>query len=200
MTITHRMSGTPTYKTWQKMRERCNNPLAEQYQWYGAKGVIVCDRWQYSFENFLADMGERPADKTIDRIESTGNYEPSNCRWATKLEQIWNQAKTIKVDLNGEMIALTDACERLGLPISRVYSRMKLKGMTFSAARAPGHLRETKTVAKLREYADLRKEGKSHAHLSEYFGVSESGLEKWSKEARALGYEWPSAQAKRFAA
>lgn len=172
------------------MRERCNDPKSDQYKWYGAKGVTVCDRWQRSFANFLADMGERPVGKTIDRAESEGNYEPTNCRWATKQEQIWNQAKTIKVEFRGELIALTAACELLNIPLGRVYSRMK-RGISFADSCTPGHLRETKTDEKLKKYAELRKIGKTQADLSQHFGLSKSGLEKWSRDAIARGWLTP---------
>lgn len=72
------------------MISRCENPRATSWKWYGARGIAVCARW-HAFENFLADMGERPNGRTLDRINNDGNYEPSNCRWATGKEQISNR-------------------------------------------------------------------------------------------------------------
>jgi hypothetical protein len=73
------------------MKNRCTNKNHVSYSKYGGKGITVCDRWLYSFKDFLADMGERPEGLTLDRINSNGNYEPSNCRWATDAEQISNR-------------------------------------------------------------------------------------------------------------
>lgn len=75
------------------MRERCNNPKAQRYNYYGARGIRVCERWG-SFELFIQDMGRRPSPKhSIDRIDNDGNYEPGNCRWATQDQQIKNSRK-----------------------------------------------------------------------------------------------------------
>jgi len=88
----HGMHKTRTYRIWNAMRQRCGNPKASAYKRYGAKGISVCDRWLYSFENFLADMGECPDGKSIDRINSLLGYEKSNCRWATQVEQMSNSS------------------------------------------------------------------------------------------------------------
>lgn len=85
-----------TYVSWASMLTRCRNPNQSGFEYWGGRGITVCEKWM-SFENFLADMGERPAGKTLDRFpDVNGNYEPGNCRWATPKEQRANQRKTTK--------------------------------------------------------------------------------------------------------
>jgi|GEM_PF-1342758 len=88
---THGLSKTPEYRVWASMWQRCSNPNNLRYNRYGERGIGICERWE-KFENFLADMGPRPSKgHSIDRKDNEGNYEPSNCRWATRSEQQKNK-------------------------------------------------------------------------------------------------------------
>lgn len=89
----HHVNGRPsrTYRTWRSMVQRCADPNNISYKYYGGRGIKVCERWQ-KFENFLADMGERPQGMTLDRYpDNNGNYEVGNCRWATAIQQRANR-------------------------------------------------------------------------------------------------------------
>jgi hypothetical protein len=89
---------SPEYQTWVHMIGRCENPNIERYPRYGGRGIKVCRRWRTSFTNFLADMGRRPSSvHSIDRINNDGNYEPGNCRWATRVEQANNKSNSRRV-------------------------------------------------------------------------------------------------------
>jgi hypothetical protein len=83
---------SPTYISWASMHTRCTNKNARNFKHYGGRGISVCQSWK-RFENFLADMGERPNSMSLDRIDVDGNYEPSNCKWSTQSEQVKNQRR-----------------------------------------------------------------------------------------------------------
>ncbi len=83
---------TSTNRSWNSAKNRCNNPNNKDYASYGGRGIKMCDRWN-DFTNFLADMGEKPDGKSLDRVNNDGDYEPDNCRWATQSEQNSNQRK-----------------------------------------------------------------------------------------------------------
>ena len=107
----------PLYPTWYGMVARCQNPKAQSYRNYGGRGITVCERW-HKFENFYADMGDRPSNKhSLDRIDNDGPYSPENCRWATWEEQANNRRNNVWIEFQGERLSAAQWSRRLGVAI-----------------------------------------------------------------------------------
>lgn len=119
----HGLSQTPTYNVWQSMKDRCLNPKNCVYHNYGARGIKVCDRWINSFENFYSDMGEKPKHLSIERIDNNGDYEPSNCRWATAREQCANRRRSSHVTIDGETKNISEWSRVSGIGRSTIRRR-----------------------------------------------------------------------------
>lgn len=122
---------TPEYVTWLGIKARCYNVNSGSYPHYGGRGITVCDEWKNSFQQFLKDMGKRPTPKhSIDRYPNneTGNYEPSNCRWATREEQDRNRRSNKWFEFDGENLILTDWARKLECDHSALSYMIKIKG------------------------------------------------------------------------
>lgn len=116
---------TPEYAAWCHMISRCTDPARENYRDYGGRGITVCDEWM-KFETFLQDMGVKPSEKhSIDRIDNNGNYEPSNCRWATSHQQSRNHRRNIYLEYEGARMVLKDWAAHTGINYGTLRVRVK---------------------------------------------------------------------------
>lgn len=115
---------TVTYQTWFGMKARCLNPRHTFYANYGSRGITVCERW-LAFDNFLTDMGERPEGMTLDRIETDGNYEPSNCRWASRHDQNNNARSNTLTTINGRTQNSAQWAREIGISDKAFRARLK---------------------------------------------------------------------------
>jgi hypothetical protein len=158
---TYKYKNTPEYNCWVGIRQRCNNPKASGYKYYGARGIKVCERWD-SFGNFLNDMGERPDGTSIDRIDNNGDYEPSNTKWSTPSEQSSNTRRTHFIAHDGEIKTLSQWADSLNISVCTLSLRIKNWGIE-KAVTLP---RNTKHSDRFR--------------MIELFGVTKT-MNAWSK-------------------
>lgn len=128
----HGMTGAKAHIVWDSMLQRCCNENHKSYPQYGGRGIKVCDAW-YTFENFHTDMGDPLPGLTIDRIDTNGNYEPANCRWATMAEQGRNKRNNFLIEHNGENLTLAEWAKRYSLDRVTLRDRLK-RGWTVEQA------------------------------------------------------------------
>ena len=112
----HGMSATPEYRAWIDMHKRCSDPKLPKYMHYGGRGIRVCERWN-SLENFILDMGERPHEMSLERIDNNKGYEPDNCCWATHSQQCRNTRRT---KLDGKKVVLLKLLLAQGSKIKKI--------------------------------------------------------------------------------
>lgn len=121
---THGKSKSKIFKIFCNMHRRCNDANYSPYRWYGALGIKVCERWK-TFENFYADMGEPPTNKhSIDRINYNDHYKPTNCLWATQLEQTNHTRRSLYIKFDSQTKTLAQWTSELGLPYHTIWNRL----------------------------------------------------------------------------
>lgn len=124
----------PEWRVWHNMVRRCTDPNLSHYKHYGGRGIRVCERWN-NYANFIADMGHRPTPThSLDRIDNDGDYEPSNCRWATPEEQVRNRSDNVWVEFDGRRRKLIELCDKYGIKPRLVRDRMRKYGWPLEKA------------------------------------------------------------------
>ena len=182
----------PEYGIWMGMICRCNNKNSKSYKNYGGRGIRVCDEWRKDFWAFYRHIGKRPTRKhTVERIDTNGNYEPGNVRWATRTEQARNTTKNVTLSHQGTTATVAEWAERLGIRPTTIYYRLDhnwpIEKALNSEIRNPlENLRPPKDkhgpAAKLTEESvrKIRVEfsaGSSMASLGKRYGVSRSTIQ-----------------------
>jgi hypothetical protein len=125
------MCKTRQYGIWHSMKQRCLNPNQEHYSCYGGRGITICDKW-LTFKGFWDDMQDGYLDTlTIDRIDNNGNYEKTNCRWATQREQHSNKRTNIIITINGVTQTFKQHCESHGINYSTAINRVARHGYNY---------------------------------------------------------------------
>jgi hypothetical protein len=131
-TRTHGMSKTVEYAIWAAMKRRCYNPNSVDFVWYGARGIAVCDAWKNSFKAFYDDMGPRPDDMSIDRIDTNKDYSPENCRWVSMKAQANNKRNSRQVQHEGRTQTVQQWSDELGIPYTTTHRFLVMRGKTVA--------------------------------------------------------------------
>lgn len=133
-TLRHGKSNSPEWVAWRAMKQRCYDPKFRAFPYYGGRGISVCERWRNSFDAFYADMGLKPSSAhSLDRIDVEGNYEVSNCRWATAVEQSANKRIVKKIEWRGRCQSVRQWADELSIEYDRLDDRLR-KGWSVERA------------------------------------------------------------------
>lgn len=146
------MTGTPEYKSWQHLLDRTSNPNNRGYADWGGRGIKVCARWRepdgLGFANFYEDMGPKPGPEySIDRIDNNGNYEPGNCRWATRTQQVRNRRTSVYITYRGVTHHLCEWAAITGLSYETLRFRHRRKWDVESMLSLPKNARKPKNTS-----------------------------------------------------
>lgn len=169
-----------TYKSWVDMVRRCKFTTGPNWRSYKGRGITVCDRW-LKFENFLADMGEKPLGRfTIDRIDNNGNYEPKNCRWATYTDQNRNKRNNHLLTFNGKTMCIAEWAEAMGIERDRLKARIYMGWSTKRALETPiqDNKGESQGSSKLTtsQVLEIRKDKRSQNEIARVYGICQKNV------------------------
>lgn len=123
LNTTHGLSNNDLYQTWIDMMSRCYNENNGKYKDYGGRGIIVCEEW-HDINNFINDVGPKPLNKSIDRKNVNGIYEPENVKWSSEKEQQNNKRNNVMVLYQGQQMTVTQAAEKAGIPRTTIFNRI----------------------------------------------------------------------------
>jgi hypothetical protein len=171
------MRDTPEYKAWSEAKQRCHNPNNDKYEWYGARGISVCEEWRNDFMAFYNHIGPKPSRRhQIDRIDNDKNYEPGNVRWATGKSNIMNRRNTVYCVYLGERMLLEKYAEIMGIPYGTAWARMKKHPHMLEGLPAMSRAGERNPFVKLtdEQVAAIRGSTEPTKILSERYCVSYS--------------------------
>lgn len=155
---------SPLYSIWAGMKSRCYSKTNATYHNYGGRGIIVCERWRTSYANFLEDMSPRPSLKhSLDRIDPDGNYEPSNCRWATQDIQGYNRSKKRMVTIEGIEYRAIDLAKKAGKKLTTIIERAE-RGLDMESVMREERNFELKEENRLKMVDGFRKARASETH------------------------------------
>lgn len=131
---------TAEYELWRNMRQRCHNPRADRFPWYGARGIRVCAAWRKSFSRFLSDVGLRPSPQhSLDRIDNHGHYAPGNVRWVLRAQQASNKRNNVRLVWQGVDQTVSEWARDLGVPVARLCARVRAGWPVFRTLMEPSN-------------------------------------------------------------
>lgn len=169
---------TPEYSAWSSLKNRCRSPQSKYYDRYGGRGIHICDRWAESFADFLADMGPRPSpEHSIDRIDNDGNYEPDNCRWATRKEQTRNRRSNRLLLAFGQSLTIAEWAERNGVRPPAIRQRLRIGWSNEDAVSIPSRHYSQSSVSATYVTAPTTTAKVAHHHGDT--ALPEPGPESW---------------------
>lgn len=166
----------PLYSVWMSMKARCFNPKAKQWADYGGRGILVCDAWM-TYANFERDMLPRPKGYSIERIDTNGHYEKSNCRWATRKEQQRNQRRTIWVTIEGQQFKAIELAEKSGLKVDTIVKRAAA-GMTYKKLMAKTYYINPSNTRAATERRVANQRAKTHCKRGHEWSSENTGRQK----------------------
>lgn len=188
MKVTHGKTGSSIYAVWSGMMQRCGNKNHKQYPFYGDRGIKVCERW-LNFENFYADMGDRPKDKSIDRIDNNKGYSPENCRWATRTEQTRNRSITIKAKINGVEKTLGEWCEHFDVRYSTYFNRRR-RGYSLIDALSSENPKPKVNQNDINEIRKMVENNVPQSEIAKKFCIDQSYVSQLKRGLIPRGLKW----------